>query len=91
MNLGNIIPQLSYTAAAAIFANQALWGNDVRGREWVEKQKQMQDYQMVHSQQVGNNGLFQDLKDILSKQITMIEPSPAEKKLKELEAQGKPF
>lgn len=60
----------------AIFANQSYWGNDLKGYDWVQKQKQMQNYQMINANQIGNFG-FGDLADVLNKQITMMEPSPA--------------
>ena len=66
----------------ALVGNQSLWGNNLSGLDWVQDQMKRQAYEIVGSDKTGSLGLGSgDFNDILQKQITFLEPSPAQKRL----------
>ncbi len=68
-------------AMGALFANQSVWGNNLDGFDWVKEQLARQDYQIIKVEEKSGNFNMNNLGDFLNKQITFLEPSPAQKKL----------
>lgn len=76
--------------AMALYANRNLWGNDLDGKAWVNEQKMRQASRIFNPHQ-GSPFNMSEFGQFIEQQITFLEPSPAEQRLKELERTGKTF
>lgn len=63
---------------------QEAWGNNLDGQAWVSNQAQQHSFSFLNSQEV-------DIKNMLEKQIILLEPSPSKAKLDELRKKGQKF
>ena len=67
-----------------------MWGNNLSGADWVQEQIKRQAFNILSPGQQTQLNL-NDIQNIIEKQIIFLEPSPTQKKLEELEKQGKTF